>query len=258
MQRTPLIDLRSDLPEAFLRIVNRAIALNPEERFRSAGEMAEALAASLGASSVSHLEPTRVPAPPPPPPPPAFAAVILSKKERRALEKREKEQNGQNRSPWMKYGISAIVLLSIFGRKLPIISLLYGPEASRPAHVKAGPADLSGDEDDKDGPAPPAPQAGTHNASSEPDTHPDDSSAIIAASEKARDLDPTSYVAWHALADAYSMIPADRQQALRAYHTAVRYAEIAHKKDPDNAEIAASLAALRADPKFQQLTTSHH
>jgi hypothetical protein len=184
---------------------------------------------------------------------------MLGKKERRELEKREKHKNRANRSPWMKYGISAIVLLSIFGRKLPIISLLYGPETSKPAQVKPGGTALSGDDgDDKEQAIQPDPQAGTGKASTDSDIPPGDLRAAVAAREKARDLDPTSYVAWHALADAYSMIPADREQALRAYRTAILYAELAHKKDPDNAEIAASLAALRADPKLQQLTKSQH
>ena len=94
--RKPLIDLRSDLPETFLRIVNRAICVNPEERFRSAGEMAEALAASLGASTVSQAAPAPVAAPPPPPP--FLPAPILSAKEQRRLRK-EQEKKQESRAP---------------------------------------------------------------------------------------------------------------------------------------------------------------
>jgi serine/threonine-protein kinase len=145
-QRTPLIDLRSDLPETFLRIVNRAICIAPEERFRSAGEMAEALAASLGASTVSQAEPRT--APPPPPPMLVAPPVILTRKQQRELEKREKEKNKSPNSPWFKYGIAAIVLLAVFGRQLPIISALY-PHESKPGQVKINGADVSVSDDEK-------------------------------------------------------------------------------------------------------------
>jgi serine/threonine protein kinase len=100
--RQPLIDLRSDLPETFLRIVNRAIALNPDERFRSAGEMAEALAGSLGASSVLHSAPTSAP----PPAPPDLAAPLSLKEELRVKKQKEKKE----RNPWIRYSVAAIVL----------------------------------------------------------------------------------------------------------------------------------------------------
>jgi hypothetical protein len=43
------VDLRPDLPEPFVRVVERALAPTPEERFRSAGELESALGATLGA-----------------------------------------------------------------------------------------------------------------------------------------------------------------------------------------------------------------
>ncbi len=46
---TPLLDLRPDLPAAFVRMVERALAADPADRFPSAGAMAEALAACLSA-----------------------------------------------------------------------------------------------------------------------------------------------------------------------------------------------------------------
>lgn len=49
-QRTPLIDVRPDLPESFLRTVNIATQLDPAKRFATAGQLAEALAESLGVS----------------------------------------------------------------------------------------------------------------------------------------------------------------------------------------------------------------
>ena len=136
-QRKPLIDLRSDLPETFLRIVNRAIAIDPAERFRSAGEMAEALAASLGASTASPSVSFPAARPAPPPPPPLLPVAAAAKKEKK------------QRAGWVKYGISVIVLLSIFGKRLPLISKLYGNDSE---HVKSGGVNLSNDtaSDDND------------------------------------------------------------------------------------------------------------
>jgi eukaryotic-like serine/threonine-protein kinase len=45
--RTPLLDLRPDLPAGFVQAVERALAADPARRFRSAGELEAALAASL-------------------------------------------------------------------------------------------------------------------------------------------------------------------------------------------------------------------
>jgi tetratricopeptide (TPR) repeat protein len=58
-ERRPLIDLRPDLPESFLRTVNVATEIDPAKRFATSGQLATALAESLGAS---------VPADPAPPP----------------------------------------------------------------------------------------------------------------------------------------------------------------------------------------------
>jgi serine/threonine protein kinase/tetratricopeptide (TPR) repeat protein len=49
-KRKPLMDLRPDLPEPFLRAVRVAMELDPARRFSSAGELAESLAASLNTS----------------------------------------------------------------------------------------------------------------------------------------------------------------------------------------------------------------
>jgi tetratricopeptide (TPR) repeat protein len=50
-QRKPLIDLRPELPESFLLTVNTATQLDPAKRFATAGQLAEALAQSLGISA---------------------------------------------------------------------------------------------------------------------------------------------------------------------------------------------------------------
>jgi eukaryotic-like serine/threonine-protein kinase len=44
--RTPLLDLRPDLPAGFVAVVERALAADPARRFRSAGELEASLAAS--------------------------------------------------------------------------------------------------------------------------------------------------------------------------------------------------------------------
>ena len=49
--RVPLMDRRSDLPDWFVHIVSTAIDPDPAKRFASAGQMAEALAEAIGASS---------------------------------------------------------------------------------------------------------------------------------------------------------------------------------------------------------------
>jgi tetratricopeptide (TPR) repeat protein len=49
-ERQALIDLRPDLPESFLRTVHVATEIDPAKRFGSAGQLASALAESLGAS----------------------------------------------------------------------------------------------------------------------------------------------------------------------------------------------------------------
>jgi tetratricopeptide (TPR) repeat protein len=49
-RRRPLIDLRPDLPESFLRVVSGAMEMDAAKRFASAGQLAAALAECLGAS----------------------------------------------------------------------------------------------------------------------------------------------------------------------------------------------------------------
>ncbi len=52
---TPLRDARPDAPAAFVAVVERALARDPAERYRSAGEMERSLAASVGVSPVRSL-----------------------------------------------------------------------------------------------------------------------------------------------------------------------------------------------------------
>ena len=47
-KRRPLMDLRPDLPESLLRTVSTAMEIDPARRFQSAGQLANALAESLG------------------------------------------------------------------------------------------------------------------------------------------------------------------------------------------------------------------
>jgi serine/threonine protein kinase len=64
-RRKPLRDTRPDLPDGFIRVVERATAERPEERYQSAGELEVALARVISAPS---REPTPIPAPVPNPP----------------------------------------------------------------------------------------------------------------------------------------------------------------------------------------------
>ncbi len=65
-QRKSLRDVRPDLPESFIRVVERATAEKPEDRYQSAGELEAALARVL--ASPIH-EPTPIPIPLPVPVP---------------------------------------------------------------------------------------------------------------------------------------------------------------------------------------------
>jgi serine/threonine protein kinase/Tfp pilus assembly protein PilF len=135
-QRKPLIDLRSDLPEAFLRIVNRAIALAPEDRFRSAGEMAEALASSLGASSSTYVAP------------PLEVPIPLSPREAKK-QRKDEEKAQQQKHPLFRFTIPALVLFFIFGNRIPILRNLFGhhtPQSSSAA--TPDPDDASDNPDD--------------------------------------------------------------------------------------------------------------
>ena len=431
--RKPLIDLRSDLPETFLRIVNRAIAFAPDERYRSAGEMAEALAGSLGASPPAQ--------PAPAPPPIAFAAP------EKALPKHVKQEKNSR----VRLAIGAIVLLFVFRSRIPVLRDIHSHHATSAAKDtqkteavdpddKPDPSDLfeqaqslllksykesnltaaidkfqqipSSDpnyplaqaglgsayfiqyrnsEDPKlldqsiaetnkaikldPDAAPPYvtlariaamqgknaqamqlaekamsldhsnadayraqadvldaegrhdeaiamlqkaadlapddwrfpmnlgvldlaagklqdaadafrksaqlaqdnglayynlglvelrlnqlnqaqgdldralaldPHAGAYEAISYLNLQKGDFEAAVTASEKAKAMDPTSYVAWHSLGDAYRMVPADHEQAIQAYRNAIHFAEEIHKKEPKNAELLASLAMYYA------------
>lgn len=46
-RRIPLRDVRPDLPDAFVRVVDRAVAERPQDRFQSAGELEAALSATM-------------------------------------------------------------------------------------------------------------------------------------------------------------------------------------------------------------------
>ena len=63
-QRTSLVDLRPELPEAFVRAVERAVHPSPAERFESAGAMRQALTLSLDQEAPAlEVPPTPLPAP---------------------------------------------------------------------------------------------------------------------------------------------------------------------------------------------------
>jgi hypothetical protein len=58
-KRTPISDHRSDLPTAFLRVVDRALTANPHHRCSSAGELLEALAVVGAEHLVDRVSRTR-------------------------------------------------------------------------------------------------------------------------------------------------------------------------------------------------------
>lgn len=62
-RRKPLMDLRPDLPESLLRTVSTATEMDPAKRFQSAGQLANALAESLGTHALGE---TSAPAEPRP------------------------------------------------------------------------------------------------------------------------------------------------------------------------------------------------
>jgi serine/threonine protein kinase len=53
--RKPLRDCRPDLPEPFVRIVERAVARHPHDRFPTAGACADALGSALGFSPLTSV-----------------------------------------------------------------------------------------------------------------------------------------------------------------------------------------------------------
>jgi eukaryotic-like serine/threonine-protein kinase len=76
-RRRPLRDVRPDLPDSFIRVVERATAQRPEDRYSTAGELEAALARVLSPSGTDPL-PVPVPVPTPDGKKPAlFASVIL-------------------------------------------------------------------------------------------------------------------------------------------------------------------------------------
>jgi serine/threonine-protein kinase len=58
-RRKLLFDSRPDLPESFIRVVERALAHEPGERYASAGAFADALAASLGLQAPAYTQISR-------------------------------------------------------------------------------------------------------------------------------------------------------------------------------------------------------
>jgi serine/threonine protein kinase len=74
-RRKPLRDVRPDLPDAFIRVIERATAQRPEDRYGSAGELEAALARVL---SPPIAEPIPVPVPGPNPPSDWRKLVLLA------------------------------------------------------------------------------------------------------------------------------------------------------------------------------------
>jgi len=58
-ERRRLRDVRADLPEGFVRVIEKAIDANPDERFATAGEMEAALQTAIGIGAPSDSRPPR-------------------------------------------------------------------------------------------------------------------------------------------------------------------------------------------------------
>jgi tetratricopeptide (TPR) repeat protein len=105
-KQRPLMDLRSDLPEPFLRTVSKAMESDPAKRFSSAGQLAAALAECLGTAA-----------------PEAVAASPLAVSEKKP------------RTLIVRLSIAAAVLLGVAALKLPAVRQLLH---LAPAPVAAG------------------------------------------------------------------------------------------------------------------------
>jgi serine/threonine protein kinase/Flp pilus assembly protein TadD len=68
----------------------------------------------------------------------------------------------------------------------------------------------------------------------------------IEMSRKARDLNPTNYVAWGNLGAAYINVPSDHPQAVEAYRKAIELAEVARKETPNDSFLLAELGSYYA------------
>ncbi len=68
----------------------------------------------------------------------------------------------------------------------------------------------------------------------------------IEMSRKARDLNPTNYVAWGNLGAAYINVPRDHAQAVEAYRKAIELAEVARKETPQDPLLLATLGGYYA------------
>jgi tetratricopeptide (TPR) repeat protein len=66
-------------------------------------------------------------------------------------------------------------------------------------------------------------------------------------SKRARDLNPTNYLAWGNLASAYLWSPGGHDQAMDAYRKAIELAEVARKETPADAQLLANLGGYYAE-----------
>jgi tetratricopeptide (TPR) repeat protein len=69
----------------------------------------------------------------------------------------------------------------------------------------------------------------------------------VEMSKKARDLNPTNYVAWGNLASVYLLSPGGHDEAMKAYRKAIELAETSRRETPATAQLIADLGAYYAD-----------
>ncbi|MGO9338193.1 MAG: protein kinase domain-containing protein [Terracidiphilus sp.] len=72
-------------------------------------------------------------------------------------------------------------------------------------------------------------------------------SDAVEMSKKARDLNPTNYVAWGNLASAYLWSPGGHDQAMDAYQKAIELGEVARKETPADAQLLENLGGYYAE-----------
>ena len=234
-QRKPLVDLRSDLPEGFLRIVSRAIALDPDQRFRSAGEMAEALSTSLAAASGPH----------------EIVQPLVSPPSIRIEGSDEKEKNyKKNKNPWVRRGIGALVLLFIFGNKLPLIGRFFThheiqntDEPGRTVSPAIRNADETPDADEL------FDQAESLLGKSYKESN------VLAATDKLNAIDPSdaNYPAAQALLGSTYLLEFSRTQDQTTLQNAIARTQTAIKLNPLNVLPYVTLARIEALQKKNTL-----
>ena len=255
--RRPLMDLRSDLPEPFLRTVRIAMELDPAKRFASAGLLAESLAECLGsgfapttpayaptyAPAVPAYTPTYAPTTPAYTPnhPPAYAPV--SSPPSGSAPPPPKPAPPPPKPPFVEPASWANLFGLIRGRKLSkrakwallgltIFAFQKWWRTDEPTRHKSSVS------------APAAPGTPAADSDDNSDSS-DDAAAAIATGLKAVSLNPRDHTFWANLANAYQW-SGKQDKALDAYAKAIEFAEAQRSKTPNDPNLLGALAVYYA------------